>query len=382
MQGKKLVNARVIKNKDGKLYIENTPIYTYKGRIVDEKNFACDFQEYNMHEKIIMPGLFNIHSHLGESLYKDVHGNRWTLDKYLQHTDFLNKQMSKIERKRFWEKSANITIEEMMKNFTVGYCSARSAQISLKTNIVNMSGYPIMNNIKLLEYKERGIDGFISYLNNYRSDRCSVGVFLHSMYANDRLSFELAKKCMDNGAEFITTHVSEDYQSSLRENRMHGMTAVEVLDMYKILNKKTILVHCGYISKTDMELIKERGASICICPISNLFLNTRMIDINILNEMEIPWYIGTDGLATGRTFSLRHQIRMAKQYYNDIGYQDYFASISFQPAKQLNRMIYTGNIETGTIADFIVFDSQKKEIEEIMEDFFKAKGEKIALLHL
>ena len=349
MNGKKIVNARVIYNRNGELYLDNKPIFIHEGIVVDEDNANCDFEEYNMHGKIIMPGLFNIHSHLGESLYTDVYGDDWTIDAYLKHTDNINKVMSSDERNLFWLKSARITVEQMQRYNTVGYCAARSAGISSEMGILTMSGYPIMNNVKLLEYKKLGIEGFIKYNKKSNSEKCSVGVFLHSVYANDQDSFELAKLCMNNGAEFLTTHVSEDYATMIQEKAMHGMTAIEVLDINGLIGESTILVHCGYVSESDLELIKKRGASICICPISNEFLNTKMVDINKLNEIGIPWFIGTDGLATGKTFSLRDQVNMAKKYYSDIRFVDYFAGITSRPGKKFNRKLYTGAIEIGTM---------------------------------
>lgn len=380
MNGKKLVNARFLHTEGGELYFDDAPIYTYDGIVVEKDSAVCDFQEYNMRGMIVMPALFNLHSHLGESMYRDISGSDWTIDRYLQYTNKINEDMDPMERRRCWESSARFTIDEMKKYGTVGFCAARSAEISKEMGILTMSGYPIMNNIKLIDYKTAGREGFEKYDKMNRSDSCSIGVFLHSVYANDQESLRLAAMCMEAGAEFISTHVSEDYSTRILECEMHGMTAVEVLDENGLLSEKSILVHCGYASESDLNLIKDRGAVICICPISNAFLNTRMIDINALNKLGIPWMIGTDGLATGRTFSLRRQVNMAKENNTDVAYKDFWMSITTRPGKLFRRKIYTGSIDIGSKTDFIVFDSMENDVERVMADFFTANGTNIQFI--
>lgn len=381
VNGKKIINARVLINNNNNFFIGNAPLYIFDGMVVDS-NYRCDFEEYDIHGKVIMPGMFNIHSHLGESLFvinKDVN---WTIDKYLNYTESINKAMNPTERNYFWLKSAYKTVRRMKRCYTVGFCAARSSYISSKMGLLTMSGYPIMNSEKLVRYKNKGIEGFVEYYKKYVSPKSAVGVFLHSIYANDQESFELAKQCMRRGGEFLTIHVSEDYESMTKEKSIHGMTATEVLKENGLLGKNTILVHCGYVNKSDLELIKDSGASICICPLSNIFLNTKMINIQLLNEYGIPWYIGTDGLATGRTFSLRCQVNIAKKYHSSISYLDFFSSITKRPANVFNRSLYTGSIDVGNLSNFIVFDSDKNTVESLCEDFFKSDKRRIKRLVL
>ena len=127
MNGKKIVNARVVCNYNGELYLDNKPIFIHGGIVVDEACVNFDFEEYDLHGKVVMPGLFNMHSHLGESLYSDVQGDDWTIEAYLKHTDKMNRSMSSEERNQFWLKSARLTIKEMKSHNTAGYCAARSA---------------------------------------------------------------------------------------------------------------------------------------------------------------------------------------------------------------------------------------------------------------
>lgn len=343
-------------------------LFCAEGKVVEiPHSLLC--QNYDMRGKCILPSFFNIHSHLGESLYYDlISGDSWTIGKYLSYTEKLNSNMNKLERDELWNKSAIISANEMMKEGTVGFCAARSAGIASEFGLLTMSGYPIMNSVKLNDFKVDGLRKFKAYYNEFNSGTCSVGIFLHSVYANDEESLSLVANCMDEGAEYITVHVSEDFESYLLEKKMYGISAVEVLDKYGLLNRRTVLVHCGFCSDEDFDLIKERGAMVCVCPISNHFLNTKMPDLYMLERKGIPWCIASDGLSTGRTFSLFEQIKEAKRVYPLISYDRYFDSITYTPGAFFPKASYDGTLHTGVNSSVVVVDYDTDDFDALISN--------------
>lgn len=368
-----LKNINVLSSNEKKSFFEKKDIFVHNGKVSSFKNIGKEYEVVDMNGKVIIPTLFNIHSHLGESIFKDISGTEWTLEKYLSYTEKYNNLLDKITRQNKWTESAMFTINNMKKNGTFGFCSARSSEIANKYGIDTMSGYPIMNSLKLLDYKMAGLDGFKKYFSSNNNEKSSVGVFLHSVYDNDEDSFELAYMCMNAGAEFITIHISEDYSSMCKEIEKYNKTAVELLEDYGLLSEKTILVHCGYTSEKEFKLIKKRKAVIAICPISNKFLNTKMPNIEMLEALGIPWCIATDGLATGRTFSLFEQIQVAKKMFSNISYQKFFNSITVVPAQYYKRKQYTGKIEEGVEANFIEANYNGLEVEKFLENLIQGK---------
>lgn len=370
---KKLFGGKILQKKGTDLSINFQEIYCDNGKVT-LYNPLLNYKEINMEGKCILPAFFNMHSHLGESLFfNSISGKNWSLLKYLNYTESITNKMTKIQKEMFWEQSAIITAKKMKAEGTIGFCAARSTKIAEKFNLLNMSGYPIMNSPKLIKFKEEGIKGFYKFYNENNSTNSSVGIFFHSVYANDDNSFKLALESMKLGAEFITVHVSEDYDTYLLENKIHGMSAIELLNKYNLLNEKTILVHCGYCSEQDLDLISKKGALICVCPISNNFLNTKMPNLYLLEEKKIPWCISSDGLATGRTFSLLKQINEAKKQYPLIPIEKYINSITSIPGLYFKRNSYSGIIEKDTISTFLVVDYEGNDLNELFENLLNNK---------
>lgn len=369
----KINNVKFLTFQGYKFTLIKNNIYVENGIIHHIGNLDIETKTVDLGRSVLIPCFFNIHSHLGESLFKDIKGDDWTLSKYLEYTESYNRKLNKEQREQKWVESAEYTSRLMKKNGISGFCAARSARIAKKYNLNTMSGYPIMNSIKLEDYKNAGLQGFIDYYKEYSSKCCSVGIFLHSIYANDDESFKLSYNCLEHGAEFISVHVSEDEDSMLAERKKYGMPAVELLDKYGLLNEKAVLVHCGYTTDKELELIAKRQASIAICPISNQFLNTKMPNLYRLEELNIPWFVATDGLATGRTLSLLLQIQRLKEEFPLITNQRLMESITRLPSKYFNRPCYKGNIETGSEAKFISVEYTGNNVEELLENLFCGK---------
>lgn len=346
------------------------------GIVSDQERISEIYRSQNealTHNGVLIPSFFNMHSHLGESIFRNIEGNDWSVLKYIEYTEQYHSKLSEEQKKSAWNESAVYSANKMIEQGTVGFCAARSAGIAAEYNMLTMSGYPIMNSRKLSDYKKAGIDGFKSYWEENESSTNKIGVFLHSVYANDEGSFSLARQCLKEGAEFITVHISEDEITTRLEKRNHGMTAIRVLDKYGLLTEKTVLVHCGYCTDEDLELVKSRRAVIVVCPISNIFLNTKMIDLVRLEDLGIPWCIATDGLGTGRTFSLLEQIKAARNYYPEISPERYWDSISRIPGRFFDNRLYSGNIEAGIRNALLSVDYEGDDVNELLENLIEGK---------
>lgn len=364
MLSKRKIFAKCLIEKQDGFQIVPLKICCLDGKITE---VSIDQNADDISAGVIIPSFFNMHSHLGESIFRSIDGNDWSVAKYLEYTEKHNAGLTKEQKNTSWIESARYSAEEMFSQGTLGFCAARASVIAEEYDMLTMSGYPIMNSSKLIDYKKAGVLGFQSYLEENKTNTNRIGIFLHSVYANDEASLELACKCMDMGAEFITVHISEDLITTALEKQTYNMSAVSLLDKYGLLSEKTILVHCGYCSDEDLARIKKSGAAISVCPISNKFLNTKMADLNKLEALEIPWCISTDGLGTGRTFSLLKQVKCAHNEYPDISLERYWKSITRMPGIIFRNDLYTGNIELGTKSTFLKTQYNGTDVNELIE---------------
>lgn len=368
-------NAKILTEKDEAFYIEEHDIL-----IRDHKVFAFDRHIPNvaiidLKGNFLLPQFFNIHSHLGESLY-DLNGNNWNISKYLKFTSEFTDSKTESENDQIWNDSAEKSIRLMKESGSCGFCAARSALKAKEADMLAMSGYPLMMSEKLKRFRIYGITGFLKHCNMFRTSECSVGVFLHSIYKSDANLLELAKKCMENNSEFITVHISEDNETREQEERQFEKNPVFVLDEYGLLVNTTILVHGACLTEDELFLVSEKKASIAICPVSSVFLNSKTADPYDLNKKNIKWCIGSDGLATGRTFSLLEQIKSFKEMFPQISNTQILRSVTQIPASLFKRSVYTGLVEPGTRSSFIVLNnSDSCNIECMLENLFRGKTE-------
>ena len=365
----KITRCHILHNLKDSCSIEQGDIFVQDGKVISAEHFHDCATEIDYSGFVLIPSFFNMHCHLGESIFQGISGEQWTLRKYLEYTEAFQQSLTPLEQDRLWNESASDTVSALYKAGITGFCAGRAADFpAVKMN--RMAGYPIMNSPKLERFRLAGLDGFRNYLSAHQSETCSVGVFLHSLYQNDVSSLLLAKACMDNGAEFITVHVAEDAETVELEQRRFGKTAVQTLRDYGLLTDKTILVHCGFVEERDFSLIAESGASIAVCPVSNRFLNSRLPDIPLLDARRIPWYLSTDGLATGRTFSLFSQGRALKQAFPSVSWKHIFQSFTLLPARAFGRTHYSGDIRLGEQAAFVAVQTAQTNTDAFFDGLF------------
>ena len=327
------------------------------------------YEVIDMSHRILFPMLFNLHAHLGESIFRRITGNNWSITKYLSYTSEYNSRYSKEDLEKLWTNSAIYTMKKMLNNGINGFCAARSAPIHEKLCMDTMAGYPIMNSEKLKRFQDGGIEKFDCYYQKYNNKKCSVGIFFHSLYMTEVSSLKFAKECMEHGAEFISIHLSEDCITREKEVKKYGKEPVFVLDAYGLLNEKTILVHCGFVSDDELDIISRRGACVAICPLSNKFLNTIVINPKRLNQYGIRWSICTDGLATGRSLSLQDQMLYFKSLYPEISNEQLLSSVTLIPAALYGRKHYTGTIKVGMPALFNQLYYDEESIQNVLQSF-------------
>ncbi|MFI3252406.1 MAG: amidohydrolase family protein [bacterium] len=299
--------------------------------------FECNgelFDVVALNDEIIeIPYYYNIHSHLGENIYKDISGDDWTIQKYLNHTFSVCDSMTKEELSIKTAESFNQVIEASKENLIAGICASRSAEVCEKYKFNNLAGYPIMKVERRSEYLNSGIDGFLNYKKQYESDNCIVGISIHALYSNTAKELEFARQCVEHGAGFVTIHISEDLETRAQEIEMYNAKPLKTLENFGLLSDKTIIVHCGHLDQDDFELAKKYNVTVVLCPISNVFLNTRIVDVYTLDELGINWCIATDGLATGRSFSMEEQSLLVKKIFKEITFEELYKRCTISPMK-------------------------------------------------
>lgn len=285
--------------------------------------------DYDFDGKIIIPVFYNLHAHLGESLFEHWE-KRTTLKEYLTRTEEFHSYFSPKDQETLWNLSANYTLDKLIKN-GIGYLgAARCHSISYTKHLRGMSLYPVMDSAKLKCFS-RSIADFDDFATRARAMGFQAGILLHSLYYSTPEDLEFVKACVKKHNCYLVMHIAEDAASFAKENAFSG-DCIEAVIQNGLLNAKTLLVHGCCLTSRQLDCVAKTKAMICICPESNLNIGSLPLNPSILNKKNIPWCIATDGAGTAKSLSLLSQISVLKKLFPANEISDLMAGVLSSPA--------------------------------------------------
>ncbi|MBU1170602.1 MAG: guanine deaminase [Proteobacteria bacterium] len=134
---------------------------------------------------------------------------------------------------------------------------------------------------------------------------------------------------------------------------------LDVYNHFGLVCDRSVFAHCIYLSDTEFKLMKEKAASVSLCPTSNLFLGSGLFDLGKIMTYEIKTGLGSD-VGGGTSFSMFKTMAEAYKVCQLKGVtlspvqSFYYASLGAAKTLGLDQVI--GNFEPGKEADFIVIN--------------------------
>ncbi len=304
---------------------------------------------------IITPGFVNAHIHFGEYYLRGYHGNISTEEYILLGEEFYKKFKDKND---YIRKSSiyNVVYESILSG-SLSLMGVRGWPYVSRMPVNAFLGYPIMNSDKKGQY----IDNFEQrFFELEMEDNTKYFIGLHSTkWVDEKILIRLSEFIKKNQDIKLTVHVCESKQEIEFVRNKYGITPIELLYKYNLLSKNTLLIHCCYLSKQDIKIIKETGASVVVCFNSNLKLGNKCCKVEKLLENNINVMIGTDGPATCDSMNILDTAKTTALIAK-IPEQDIFDMITINPSKYLE--INTGKIENDYKADLLFFEKASTKI--------------------
>ncbi len=132
-----------------------------------------------------------------------------------------------------------------------------------------------------------------------RSSRCGVagarvGLAPHSVRACPRDWLEEIGRYAER--EGLVLHVHADEQPREIEECLaeHGLRPIELLAETGCLGPRTTVVHATHADESELDLLAEHGAGVCLCPTTEANLGDGFPPLAGLLERGIPLSIGSD----------------------------------------------------------------------------------------
>ncbi|MEE2779442.1 MAG: formimidoylglutamate deiminase [Myxococcota bacterium] len=128
-------------------------------------------------------------------------------------------------------------------------------------------------------------------------DVSRLGLAIHSVRAVPRdwlgpLAEEAAARELP-----LHIHVSEQPQEVADCQKTTGLTPIGLLDSEGVLGPGCTLVHATWLQGSDLRLIADSGASVCLCPTTEGDLGDGFPQTDDLNQAGVPLCVGSDSHA-------------------------------------------------------------------------------------
>ena len=324
--------------------------------------------------RLVLPGLVNLHTHTPMTLLRGV-GDDLPLERWLQE--------------RIWPLEAKLTAEavragsdlallELLTSGTTAFNDMyfwpeETAQAAVQASIRAWLGHPILDFPTPDLPAERHLPESEAFLQRWRGNALvTPTVQPHATYTCGPARLEAAAKLAERFAAPFHTHCSETRTEVYDVEKQHGARPVELLRRHGALGPRTILAHCGWITKEEVRTLARAGAKVAHCPVSNLKLGTGgFTPLPELLAEGAGVGLGTDGAASNNTLDLFETMKLTALVHKHhrwdptvIPAQVALDLATRGGAEALGRSDL-GRLEPGAAADVVVLDARTPRMQPL-----------------
>jgi len=356
--------------------IENGEVIFDKKIIKVGKNLEKNIKTIDLGKNsVLMPGLINTHTHL------EFSANQTTLI-YGDFVSWLNSVIAKRENllndccSNCYQKAIN----QMKKSGVVAFGEISSTGLDLEQ--LKKSELKVVYFNEIIGSNPAAIDtlyqDFLNRLNEsekYKNEKFIPSISVHSPYSVHPLVLKKVidiarKKDMIVSAHFMESQAEREWLDSNKGdfkiffkqnlNQEKAVTsAIEFLNQFEEV--KTHFIHAVWANEKELQKISSMNASIAHCPVSNRLLNTGLLNIERVKNLQIPYSVATDGLSSNYSLNLFKEIRASLLMHTGLHpkylAKDLIKSVTKNAGDILN--LNNGSIEVGKFADLISFKLSK-----------------------
>ena len=350
-------------------FIESTDI-----KITNKKFQSISPQIISSKEKILdckglllIPGLINSHTHIGDSIGKDVSLDS-NADSRIHPVSGIKQRIltetPKKELAKFIRKSAISMLRKGITTF-VDFREGGTEGIQLLKDAIK--GNPIRSIIlgRIDYYQTKSdIQKNTSMPESYQLELKSLlrncdGIGIRGPNENSASNLDTYSKIK----KLRAIHAAETLQSYSTSQKVFKSSE----PMRALLAKPTFLVHMTFATKNDLRKISKNVRGIVICPRANAALAEGIPDIVLMDKMNCNLAIGTDNVMINspdlfREMDYLWKVSMAL-YKKRIDPKKILKMATTNAGKILNQKI--GSIKEGFLADCIFLEKKSIDLDPL-----------------
>lgn len=360
--------------KDSFLAVDGDTL-SYVGDALPEGEFDSVL---DMSGKIIIPGIYNCHTHTPMVLLRGV-GSDLPLDKWLFDTVFpIEDRLTKEDI----EAGSYLALMEMISSGTVSF-SDMYFEPEKTAEAVGEAGMKanISRPVQCFDPSERPEDSYrikqsLELFNSYNNSfdgRVLIDFCIHAEYTCDekttRYYSELCKEKQGN----MHIHLSETLKEHKECIEKYGKTPAAWFESLGAFSSRAFAAHCVELTEADMDILRNNGVSIVHNPTSNMKLGSGFAPVEEFIKKGINVTIGTDGAASNNNLDMLEEMHLAALIHN--GYMKDPTLMSAEKvikAATVNGAVLqgrknAGNLLAGYKADFVVLSTDKPNMRPCLD---------------
>jgi len=148
----------------------------------------------------------------------------------------------------------------------------------------------------------------------HRATRLGKVFSLHVAESPEEIEF--LRSAAGSFRDFLERLGAWDATFSPGGNDLDG--TVMYLKKLGVLDSKTLCVHCVYITEKEMQVLKAKGAHVCLCPGSNRFLRVGKAPVEGMLRHGLLPSLGTDSIASNETLDLWREMQILREEHPDV----------------------------------------------------------------
>lgn len=263
--------------------------------------------------KLLLPGLYNTHTHLAMELMRGYGEN-------LSLQDWLFGRIFPFEAKLngeaiYW--GALLAIAESL-SFGVVSSTDMYMDVDAVCRAAADSGYKLnaalmapVGGDKTTEQPFVGARAAIEQWHGYDDGRIKIDGAIHAEYTTDEAICATMRDIAEEYGLNIHLHLSEtEREHEECKERHRGLTPLGWFAKLGVLRRPTTAAHCVWVDDDDIRLMTEWGVTAAHNPISNLKLASGIAPIPKMLAAGVNVTLGTDSSASNNNQNLWEEIKL------------------------------------------------------------------------
>ena len=318
--------------------------------------------------KVLMPGLYNCHSHAAMAMFRGYANDR-NLEDWLFNYIFPAESKWTPELLRT---GATLAIAEMIASGTVAFSDMYSL-MNITAEVADETGMMVNICNGIIAFDENAdyynsteyaqTSRVLAAYHNKGDGRIKVDAAIHGVYTSSPFIWTQVTEFAHKHGLGMHVHLSETKTEHEGCVEKYGKTPAQIFKQYGVFGRPTVAGHGVWVTDEDIAVLAEKGVTVAHCPISNLKLASGLAPVQKMKDAGINVAIGTDGVASNNSHDVFEELKIAsilqKYATNDptaLPAFDTLAMATLNGAKAQGRAHESGLIKQGYDADVLLID--------------------------